>query len=287
MRLLACVVAFVAACGSAKPACPVVPAPVDAQPFLWRAQRADGSGGIVWLYGTIHNGGAGDVPPAAWQALEAAPRFVSEVGDVEPDRERLRELVRITSGPSLDQLLPADDWWDLRDALRGVIKEDELKRTRPWYAMARLTATAAPPPDPTMDFALTERARQRGVPIDPLESYAEQLTALANTVTVADLQQALRERATIRCTLAGLLGLYRTGDLEAMRPRLVVAGSQDLLEPRNRLWLPKLERYFAERGAFVAIGLGHMIGDTGIPALLGAAGYRVERVTSDRRDRRH
>jgi hypothetical protein len=144
--------------------------------------------------------------------------------------------------------------------------------------MSRLTAKVAPPPDPTMDFAMTERARARRIPIDALESWSAQLTALADAVTIEDLRETLRERATIQCTLADLLGTYRTGDLAAMTPRLVVRGSEKLLDARNRLWLPKLERYFATGGAFVAVGLGHMLGSAGLPALLSAAGYRVERV---------
>jgi uncharacterized protein YbaP (TraB family) len=142
------------------PACPVAPKPsAPVAPFLWRVQRA--AGPIVWLYGTIHYGGADDVPKAAWDALESSPRFVSELGDTEGDREKTVELARLPSGKGLDQLLPADDWYDLRDALRGVIKEDDLRRARPWYAMARLNAHVAPSPQPSMDFALAKRARGR------------------------------------------------------------------------------------------------------------------------------
>lgn len=275
------VVALIALAGCGAPQrCAVAPAPAGAPPFLWRVQKADGSGPVVWLFGTIHNGSAADVPAAAWSALASANRFVSEVGDAEPDRDRLVELARIPSGPGLDSLLPVDDWWELRDALRGTVKEDDLRRARPWYAMSRLTSKLSPPPDPTMDFAMTERAKSRRLPIDALESWAEQLTALANAVTIADLQETLHERALIQCTLANLLGTYRTGDLVAMTPHLVVRGSDKLLDARNRLWLPKLETYFADGGAFVAVGLGHMIGTSGLPALLESAGYRVQRVGS-------
>lgn len=275
------VVALIALAGCGGPQrCPVAPAPPGAPAFLWRAQKGDGTGPVVWLFGTIHNGSAADVPPVAWAALASSKRFVSEVGDAEPDRDRISELARIERGPGLDALLPADDWWELRDQLRGTMKEDDLKRARPWYAMSRLMRTLAPPPDPTMDFAMTERAKARGIPIDALESWADQLTVLANTVTVADLQETLHARATIRCTLANLLATYRTGDLAAMTPHLVTRASGQLLDARNRTWLPKLEAYFAADGAFVAVGLGHMIGEAGLPALLQSAGYRVQRMSS-------
>ena len=40
-------------------------------------------------------------------------------------------------------MLGADDWWDLRDELLGVIAEDDLKRVRPWYAMVLLSSHAS------------------------------------------------------------------------------------------------------------------------------------------------
>lgn len=269
-------VAVIAACGSAPPRCTIdVPTPAHAPPFLWRVHKAGGP--VVWLYGTIHNAARADVPPAAWRALEASPRFASELGDVEPDREALRALTRIPAGKGLDQLLPTDDWWDLRDALVGVIREDDLKRTRPWYAMARLTATAAPPPSPTMDVALAAHARAAGIPVDALESWADQLGVLARSVGVADLREAIHARRRMRCELAGLRAFYATGDIAAMTKLLVTPRSAQLLVERNRTWLPRIEAYLARDGAFVAVGLGHLIGEANLPSLLASAGYTVER----------
>lgn len=274
MRLV--VLALVAACGAAAPACPVVPsAAAPTAPFLWKAQR--GGGPIVWFYGTIHNGGADDVPKVAWAALEAAPRFMSEVGDVEPDREKTIDLARLPPGKGLDAQMPADDWYDLRDAMRGTIKEDDLKRARPWYAMARLTAKLAPPASPTMDVALAQRARARKIPVDPLESIEAQLAALAETVQVRDLLDALHARKTVRCELATMRAIYQTGDLAAMERMLLIPATEKLRVERSKAWLPKLEPLF-QSGGFVAVGLGHLAGDQGIPAMLTRAGFTVQRV---------
>jgi uncharacterized protein YbaP (TraB family) len=273
IRLL--VLVALAACGS-QPACPVFPRPTGpTQPFLWKVQKGDA---VVWLYGTIHNAGEGEVPQAAWTALESSPRVVSELGDTEPDPEKTAKHVWLPTGKGLDQQLPASDWYDLRDALRGVIKEADLARARPWYAMARLNATFARPPSPTMDFAITKRARGKGKPVDALESAEVQLAALADTVTLADLQQALHERKTIKCTLDHLKAIYASGDLPAMTARLVIPQTHKLVVDRSKAWLPKIEGYFASGGAFVAVGLGHLAGDEGIPKLLERAGYTVARV---------
>jgi uncharacterized protein YbaP (TraB family) len=267
----------VIACTS-RPTCalPEYPAAARGGPFLWRVQRDTGP--VVWFYGTIHSTGAESVPRVAWTALERSPHFASELGDVEPDPERVRELIRLPPGKGLDQQLSTDDWYDLRDALAGVIREDDLKRVRPWFAMTRLTSAAAPPPDPTMDVALARRAKERNIPVDALESWNEQLTALAENVSVKDLEEAIHSRHEVACELSKMKASYHAGDQPTMQKVLVIPAAKTLLEARNKQWLPKLERYFQDGGAFVAVGLGHLLGDGSLLAMLAANGYSVQRV---------
>jgi uncharacterized protein YbaP (TraB family) len=262
------------ACTHAAAPCEL-PAPgPSGPPFLWRVQRGTAT---LWLFGTIHNAGAGDVPPAALAALASAKRFASELGDVEPDKDKLRDLAVIRTGPGLDTLLPADDWYDLRDALRGKVKEDDLRRARPWYAMTRLMAVASPAPEPTMDVALANRAHDARLTVDHLESWAQQMQALADGVTVKDVQETLHTRKTIACDLAKLRASYLRGDAAEMTRLLVVHPDGPLLAARNARWLPLLTAYLDGDGAFVAVGLGHLLGDAGIVAALQSAGYSVER----------
>lgn len=276
--LVGLVVAVAALAGCAgTPACPLPPPQPPGPPFLWKVQREGGP--VVWLYGTYHHAGGDAVAPAVWTALEGAPRFVSELGDAEPDGERFREHARLRYGEKgLDFQLPQDDWWELRDALRGVMREDELRRLKPWYAMSLLTRTMAPSASPTMDDALTARAQARGLPVEALETWDEQLPVLAAGVTIADLREAIAARKTMRCDLAAVDAAYTTGDLAVMHVRLNVDGSARFLTERNAAWLPVIERHLADGGAFVAVGLSHLSGDGGLPALLAARGYTVARV---------
>jgi len=269
-------VVFLVACSGAARTCPIVPPPTaPTQPFLWRAQKGEA---VIWLYGTIHNAGSDDVPQVAWEALQASPKVVSELGDTAPDPATTVDLARLPPGKGLDQQLPAGDWYDLRDALRGSVKEADLARARPWFALARLSAKLAPSPSPTMDFAIVKRARTRGKPVEALESWDVQLKALADTITIIDLQQALHERTTLRCSLDNMKAIYETGDLPAMTALLVIPQTHNLVVDRTRAWLPKIEALAANRGGFVAVGLAHLAGDAGLPALLAQAGYTVARV---------
>lgn len=274
--LFALAVAFAAACGSAKPQCAVVAPSIPGPAFLWKAEKG---GVVVWLYGTIHDEGLAAVPAHARAALQKSPRLITELGDVEPDRDTFQKYSRKRRGKGIDQLLPADDWWDLRDALRDKVKEDDLSRARPWYAMSLLTTYHAPSPGPSMDVELTKLAHEQHVPIESLETWEDQLSMLDSVVDIADLQEAIHALPTMSCDLARLNNGYRAGDIELMTALLVVPRHRDtMLTARNKKWFPALEKQFGQGGAFVAVGLGHLLGDDGIVAMLQRAGYTVERI---------
>src|SRR5258706_9544918 len=188
-------IAAISACGSPPPRCELPHVAAAGQPFLWRVQREHGP--VVWLFGTIHDAGIDQVPAPVVAALDAAPRFASELGDVEPDPQTLVDLARLPYGKVLDQMLPADDWWELVDAMRGAMTEDELRHARPWLAMTRLTSHVAPSPKPSMDDALAARAKQHHIPVEALASWQQTLQSLSDGVDVADLQQAIHARKAI------------------------------------------------------------------------------------------
>ncbi|HUJ62566.1 MAG TPA: TraB/GumN family protein, partial [Kofleriaceae bacterium] len=169
-------------------------------------------------------------------------------------------------------------WYELVDLLRGAVAQDALRHARPWYAMAKLTDTLAPSPEPAMDRALADRARARGLAIDHLETWTDQLAALDRSVGVADLEQAIHAHAEIACDRDRSRALYDAGDAATMTRLLRIPATDALVVERDRAWLAQLERYADGDGAFVAVGLAHLLGPGSLPELLAAAGYTVERV---------
>lgn len=275
LGLVVVTVVVLVGCTPKRPTCPAQRALVPGPAFLWKVQRADGP--VIWLFGTIHDAGLELVPRTVLAALDASPRFVSELGTAEPDPDARRELSFARTGRGLNFTL-GDDWYDLRDLLARRIKEDQLARARPWFALILLNSEGAPK-TVSMDKQLGERADDKDKPIDNLESPETQMRVLDSIVGVEDLREALHSHGRLSCDYQTLTATYAAGDLASIEPMLVIPRTAEpLLYARNRAWLPKLETYLAAGGAFVAVGLGHMLGDQGLPALLAKAGYTVTRI---------
>jgi len=282
-RRLGVLVLAAALVACARPACPaskVGPAP--SRPFLWTVSRGSpaiqGPGQArLYLYGTFHASGEADIPPAARAALAASPVFVSEVGDIPPDA--VRKSATLPRGQSLQTLLGADAWYELCDALSGVIDDENLRHVRPWYAMSLLTAASSDLPGVVMDDALKKAAEAQGARLEFLETIEEQLGLVGDSVSGDDLKQALEERRSMRCGVEALRVAYRAGDETAFKDPLgSPSATQTLLVERNRRWMDQLEGYLRSGGAFVAVGVGHLVGPGGLTELLEARGYHVERV---------
>jgi uncharacterized protein len=270
----AALAAFALASACARPTCPPpATGPSDPRPFLWEVQ---GPAARVFLFGPRHAAGSKDIPPSVLAHLGAVRVFVTEVPPLDPDE--VRRQATLERGQSLPALLGDDAWYELRDALAGTIRDEDLRRARPWYAMSLLTARLADLPETSMDQALLERARAAGARLEYLETGKEQLAALAGSVGVDDLKQALAERRQMRCVIAELTAAYRRGDGAAIRGELTGEAEAGLLHRRNARWLDRIEGYLGGDGAFIAVGVSHLLGEGALPALLAARGHRVTRL---------
>ena len=89
-------------------------------------------------------------------------------------------------------------------------------------------------------------------------------------VVAGDVEQAWLDGDLAR------LGPALVGRMKAQIPALYAA----LLERRNELWADKIAKELAtgDKVELVNVGALHMVGDDGLPALLAARGYAVQRV---------
>jgi uncharacterized protein YbaP (TraB family) len=139
-----------------------------------------------------------------------------------------------------------------------------------------------------MDMTLYRMAGDSQVPFRPLETVQDQVDALASPPDEEVARMITEMIEGIRAgenELEVLLAAYRSADLARIgmilldpdERELAPAFHEALIDRRNEAWMEPLEEELSQGEAFIAVGLGHLVGPEGILARLRQAGYTVER----------
>lgn len=274
---------------------------------LWEVEKA----GVPpsYLFGTFHSGAAlSSMTQQIWDLLDQSRVAIFEV---ELEQQRALEERMATDpafafdleGPGILSSMTPDQAAVFEDALveRGISPEVG-DRMQPWLLAALLGfpachLRAAASGEQPLDAAMAQRAQERGIRETGLEGYEAALAAL-NGIPTETLITALtgvpellgRDEdvfATNHELYAGgriqainEFGIYLT---ERYRPDLDAAAlneamMSEILDGRNRAWLPGLEAELSKGGAFVAVGALHLPGEAGLVELLRMKGYTVTRM---------
>lgn len=294
-------------CGASPP--PRAEAPVPERPaeparplVMWSVESPDGR--VSHVLGTLHIGVRfGDVIPARHaNALDRARLLIVEMDLANTHSPAIAPYTVLPPGSDLRALLPRELWPRLVEAFAPAIPEAALRRLQPWAVMSMLMSREASEleaeregepsdgPPSSIDFDVMVRAQGHGIAIQGLETIEEQ-AALLGSLPTADVVEyiasALDGERSDGPTLRAITDAYLAADLEALEaivfdPEEIARSPgvfEALLYARNERWLPVLEPELAQGNVFVAVGLGHLIGDRGVLRLLEQRGYRVVRLS--------
>ena len=271
------------------------PVAASAKPPVWTVHGA--SGGVAVLFGSIHL-----LPPGLdWRptTLDAAVAGADEIWfelPINADSDRLADATSRKRGAlppdrHLLALLTPDQAEMLRRAAATLdCAPDALDRMQPW--MAELTLSVA------------DDTKSGGTAFNGVESQLQAITPLPvrrHAFETADQQIGFLAGAPVKDQLASLAwtlheieddpASYRrvvdewmAGDLarlkiDAIDPLLTVSPAlyQRLLTERNRRWAKQVAARLKRPGRIVVVvGVGHMVGPDGLPALLRGQGLEVE-----------
>jgi uncharacterized protein YbaP (TraB family) len=265
-------------------------------PLAWEAHEP-GRPGSVYLLGSIHvgTGQMGHLHPAIVEAYGRSEELVVEV-DLSSSADSAAMAAAygaravLPPGQRLDQLLGDDTWRRLSEYLaERRIDPAPLLGLKPWAVLLQLVrlefARQGYPAEHGVDRAFLDAAAGQK-PIVALESYELQLELYdgfpyeVQEMMLRDLLDPAEPYHT-----AALVEAWGRGDEQAFL---------DLLFPPSERWRPYQERFFFERNEamarrleelardgktrFVVVGVGHMVGPRGIPALLADRGFQVQRI---------
>lgn len=265
-------------------------APTDRpQPFLWETTKGTAKN---HLFGTMHLGtdAEKELHPIVFERLDASTVVVFEADVFDIDPFAAVELAMLPPGQSVKDKLSPGRWKILVDRVGGfLMPESSLERFKPWMLVTLVLQDMLPKTDP-MDGTLHARAKAANKQIVFLETLQEQVTMVDKSMDVKLLDDTLGDLPLAEKMLLDLASAYRAGDLEKLNSltfdptemKKHPAMFETLLFERNRRWMPKLEPLLDKGGVFVAVGAAHLIGDKGVPALLGAKGHAVQRAAIKR-----
>jgi uncharacterized protein YbaP (TraB family) len=266
---------------------------IHASPPLWVVRAGTAT---VYLLGTVHT-----LPEhVEWRsetianAAKSADTFVFEVpeGPKEIDEATrfIKERGLLPPGQYLPDLLSpaAAKNYDSACALAGMPARC-LSDKRPWLAAVVLTASYLSERHltdvATPDEVMLNDALRDGKALRYLDTTREQLEFLARfdqTMGLRGFSAMLEDFHNQPMREDALVNAWIKGDTEELA-RLVARGMEDdpegmnLLTSHDRRWAGQIEKMIAEGHTyFVVVGIAHLVGANGVPALLRADGYGVE-----------
>jgi len=270
-------------------------------PLLWKVTSPQGA---VYLYGTVHVGAPDFYPlPKEVESAFNNSRVVALEADPSNQANLTSALAKAgySAGQSIEQFIAPDLVDDLKRTLPALgVPFDSARRMKPYLLSMVMTVIELGrmgyDAQMGIDMHLAQRAKREGKALIELESMAAQLTlfdALAPDQQESMLRTTLQSMRTkeLQTNLAQLIAAWRAGD-EIRLMELVEHDMRDFApsfrdefkwvfyDKRNQEMANRIVAFLndAQGPHFVAVGAGHLPGDTGIVALLRKQGYEITRV---------
>jgi uncharacterized protein YbaP (TraB family) len=282
-----------AGCGSAAPAQRTAPAP---RPALWQVKDRDTT---VYLFGTIHllpKGYQWRTPKLDAAVARSNGLVVETIIDAKNPAELMGVMTRLGVNPNAPPLLsrvPADKRAALQAAIaRSGVPAAAFDRLETWAAAFTLIGTQFRSiglhGDEGVETTLKQAFTAAGKPVGQLETNAEQLgffDTMPEEAQRALLIASLDQPEKVRDQFNDMLSAWVRGDVAAIARTFndEMAGSSELSEAllrrRNANWARWIEGRMAQPGAvLVAVGAGHLAGNSSVQAMLQQRGLKVTRV---------
>ncbi len=271
---------------------------------LWKIEKD----GIEpsWLLGTMHvtDPRVLTMSDAARKALDAASTIVVESDEILDEKKAAAalllhpELTMFTDGTTIADHLSAEEASRLETGLkkRGI-SMTAVARMKPWIISSFVALPACELARKAkgasfLDKYIAEDALKSGKQIVGLETFAEQLAAMAELPVEFHLQALIETLALgdkMNDIIETMTQLYLAGDIGLTMPMLkVVAPSEPgeeesgyaafekrIVLDRNKVMAKGSAPALAKGNAFIAVGALHLPGEEGLVELLRKQGYTL------------
>jgi hypothetical protein len=267
-------------------------------PAMWRLTDTDSE---IYLFGTFHILPAtlNWTTPALDAAMEKTPFTMTEADTDSPAAQQklgslVQELGLNAPGVTLSSQLGPE-----RAKQFGLVSERygipmaTLEPMKPWLGLISLAVGIMQSQGYSADAGAEEIIQKKATAQKDKFAYLEtaefQLRALAglsNEEWLADFERGLAQMADFEGFSNRTLEAWRTGDLDSIEEEMIgpmktaaPGAYKALIVERNADWVGQIEKIMAgSDDYFIAVGVGHFMGEDGVVEMLKKKGYAVERV---------
>ncbi|MDR3203572.1 MAG: TraB/GumN family protein [Deltaproteobacteria bacterium] len=269
--------------------------------MLWLVENK--SGAKLYLLGSLHMAKPDLYPLSSTieEAFSQSSQLVVEV-DVS-DTEQITKmalsfmgdngLFSNPNGAELWSVLDSQTAQSLKEALsKANLPQEFFAKMRPWAVAFNLETlvllTSGYDIELGIDHHFLKAAKQKGLKINQLESFDEQLNVFANLSdeqSIDFLKSVLAEIDNFEPEMTKLIQYWRDGDEKSFElayfniydkhPQLKPILDKLIIE-RNRTMSERLLPFFnSPKPSFAVIGCAHLVGPEGLPALFKQKGYII------------
>lgn len=199
----------------------------------------------------------------------------------------------LPKGGDIKTLLGEEKWGKLAEACRKNSIGGEFNRYLPWYMAALLTRPEIRDKECSiMDQYLHDRALEKLLKIYCLETMVtSSLNKIPLEAQIEELEEVISSLDEIKTAETEILSAYNSGDIQKLS--LIIGKNSTgqkrkitedrvkslLIDERNSIWLPAIEKHIDKSRCFIAVGVAHLIGKNSLIESLKSKGYAVKNIS--------
>lgn len=244
---------------------------------------------VSYLFGTIHM-----IPDSLYyfpgkldKILSKSDEVVLEISNLS-DQSSLMKLLILDSGSCFDIFTPQQkdsvlNWGADLLGIKPEQFEKGFEKKKPFTLLQLSFQKMISGKIRMVDMEIESKAQSNKIPVSGLETVEYQL-AIFDKMPSEELASFIME--TVRNpdegeeTFRKMVLYYSQQDLENLAKLIsesdeLGSSAEELLDKRNRNWIPKMEILMGSKTCFFAVGAGHLGGPSGVIELLRQKGYEV------------